>query len=1696
VTAASLSNEKITINDATNVTLSYNDLDDNNALKIGSNSNVDTALLIADIGSDVNDPQISYKTNLYNAQGLGYFNPAGMAATSYTLNNDNSSVAAITTDRAKISNLNLISDQGSPVGGLSAVRGWDISKKSSTAELNFQYQNTDISGQPAVPQHTVMQLDGLNYQLQLPTTGTQIVFSGDTNLYRSSANVLKTDDNLVVGGLTANTALATNSSKQLVSSVTTSTELDYLSGTNSPVQTQLNNKLSITSGIMTGVLQLSSGSTGNPALTFTGSTTTGLSANNDILALSTAGNAGLTIAANGTVAINQLTVPGVVHNDSSGNLISSTIVNADISAGAAISDSKLATISTVNKVLNSATSAASANTANAIVARDNSGNFNAGIITANLIGNVTGNLTGNASTATTATSATTATTATNFSASLVGDVTGTQGATVVSTVSGVSASNVASGANLANAATNNNTASTIVKRDSLGNFTVNMVTLDGVTTLATDAATKAYVDSVAGLGLEPKTPALVVSVDNSAITGLYTIDGVSLVDGNRVLLVAQTTAIENGLWVAHAGAWTRPSDFNTGDLAGEAYVLIISGTLYAGSSWLCNTPTAVIGTDSIEFAQFSLPSQTTAANVGTGAGQLFRDKTGQTLNLKTVAAGTHVSVTNNTNDISLATDATSANTANTIVARDSSGNFSASTISASLNGLASLNLPLTGGTLTGNLNLASQQELRLQDAAGGQYIGLNAPTTVGASYTVNLPASAPTLGQVLQATSASTTGWATMGGAPIASKTYYVSKAGSDDNDGSQAAPFLTVSKAVEQANLVATSINPVAIEIGAGIFVEDNSAGPIAITSSGISLVGVSTGSTVVEPIALSQDLFSIIVTDVQFANFTLASGGTGSTASAINLTSNGSGTARFESIHIQQFNIGLSLNSAAGIPIVLLNNVQLRGNNTSIAISSIRALIKNTVFLGPNTGSTIANTGISITGETALVTILSNSFRLMQTGISVTGNAFLRILSTNFENSTNSVVVNGASSTRLVGCNFVINNSSTVNFMASDTGTTATLTGCNFSCKDVAGIVQGAAVKSLAGAEVELNACSIEDAVVGLQCGMAGDTSTTSLRAASVSFINNTTDIMQVGASTLKFISGNFDSAKISIADTTNVSIAAFNEQNDNILSIGNNVDTTHEIYQILNGQTDLPGVTYEPNYYGNKGLIYKNLNNNSTLTGTQAQSNNVSNYMITGDSSKTAGISLISDTSGSIGSGTDLRGWEITKNASSAELNFQYQNSDAIGQAIVTKHSVMQLDGVNNQLQLPTAGTQIVFDSDTNLYRGSANTLQTDDNLVIGGLTTANTAIATNSNKQLVSSATTNTELGYVHGVTSAIQTQLDNKLNTTGGTMTGAIQLAAGTTNAPSLRFTGSTTTGLSASAGNLSFSANGAEAMKITSSGVVAIDNLTTPGVVHNDSSGNLTSSLVVNSDISSTAAIVDTKLATIGSAGKVLNSATTATSSNTASAIVARDSSGNFSAGTITASLTGNVTGSASSNVLKAGDTMTGTLQLPAGSAAAPALRFTGSTTTGISAITADTLSLDAGGVEAMNMNSTAITAALKFVMQGLFCNQAIQLTTATTGGSVTANSETAILILSYTGTITGYTINFPANPTNGQFFIIMINSADRITFSNVASGGATIVNGITRLDTTNTINATSGGTAVTYLYSSATNQWIRCNRG
>lgn len=148
---------------------------------------------------------------------------------------------------------------------------------------------------------------------------------------------------------------------------------------------------------------------------------------------------------------------------------------------------------------------------------------------------------------------------------------------------------------------------------------------------------------------------------------------------------------------------------------------------------------------------------------------------------------------------------------------------------------------------------------------------------------------------------------------------------------------------------------------------------------------------------------------------------------------------------------------------------------------------------------------------------------------------------------------------------------------------------------------------------------------------------------------------------------------------------------------------------------------------------------------------------------------------------------------------------------------------------------------------------------------------------------------------------------------------------------------------------------------------------------------NLTNQILAT-DINSAAALPDSKLATIQTAGKVSNSATTASASNVAAAIVVRDSLGNFAAGAITADLVGDVTGSASDNLLKAGDTMTGTLIAAAGSADDPSIQFADSPNTGFSAdsnvLTISTngfsrLEVDANGAVTINNPGSGVGLTL-----------------------------------------------------------------------------------------------------------------------
>ena len=124
-------------------------------------------------------------------------------------------------------------------------------------------------------------------------------------------------------------------------------------------------------------------------------------------------------------------------------------------------------------------------------------------------------------------------------------------------------------------------------------------------TSSQDAATKAYVDSVAQ-GLNVHTAVACASTENVTLSGEQTIDGI-LTSTSRILLKDQTDASENGLYVTASGAWARASDMDANDEVASSFVFVTGGTVNSNTGWVCtNEPeTVAIGTDNIVWSQFS-----------------------------------------------------------------------------------------------------------------------------------------------------------------------------------------------------------------------------------------------------------------------------------------------------------------------------------------------------------------------------------------------------------------------------------------------------------------------------------------------------------------------------------------------------------------------------------------------------------------------------------------------------------------------------------------------------------------------------------------------------------------------------------------------------------------------------------------------------------------------------------------------------------------------------------------------------------------------------------------------------------------------------------------------------------------------------------------------------------------------------------
>jgi hypothetical protein len=207
---------------------------------------------------------------------------------------------------------------------------------------------------------------------------------------------------------------------------------------------------------------------------------------------------------------------------------------------------------------------------------------------------------------------------------------------------------------------------------------------------------------------------------------------------------------------------------------------------------------------------------------------------------------------------------------------------------------------------------------------------------------------------------------------------------------------------------------------------------------------------------------------------------------------------------------------------------------------------------------------------------------------------------------------------------------------------------------------------------------------------------------------------------------------------------------------------------------------------------------------------------------------------------------------------------------------------------------------------------------------------------------------------------------------------------------------------------------------------------------------------IVNADISTSAAIADSKLATIATANKVSNSATTATNANTASAIVARDASGDFSAGTITATgFSGPLSGNASTATLAATATKLAATKNINGTA------FDGSSDI--------TVIADAGTLSGTSLKSTVVSSSLTSVgtltnltvtnpIAGSITGSAATLTTARNiyGNSFDGSANvTGVIAANFGGTGNGFTKFTGASGSEKTY---TLPNADAIILTNQSS--------------------------------------------
>lgn len=101
-----------------------------------------------------------------------------------------------------------------------------------------------------------------------------------------------------------------------------------------------------------------------------------------------------------------------------------------------------------------------------------------------------------------------------------------------------------------------------------------------------------------------KEPVVAATTSEISLFGLQTIDGISLGQGERVLVKNQSDESQNGIYEASESEWTRADD--SLEFVRRSYVFVQEGLANIGSGWCIETAGSIrVGVDPLKFLKFS-----------------------------------------------------------------------------------------------------------------------------------------------------------------------------------------------------------------------------------------------------------------------------------------------------------------------------------------------------------------------------------------------------------------------------------------------------------------------------------------------------------------------------------------------------------------------------------------------------------------------------------------------------------------------------------------------------------------------------------------------------------------------------------------------------------------------------------------------------------------------------------------------------------------------------------------------------------------------------------------------------------------------------------------------------------------------------------------------------------------------------------